>query len=286
MSILKVIKVALVILVISIIGILVIFIVNVNKKDVVNNIINSEQTITNMLNMDDDIAYIIQIVAERNADWSNLPLSDRFKTKFSNKYGILGKDDEYSKLYGSTNLLNKEKQIAGLVVFHEAKEEEYYVHYIVNDKNELDDVEIVDKILRYDENGKEVIYKETMDGAFVGNIIQLAAPRRLDWDPFDYVYVTDHYLSKWGGGFVDYDDTGCSIDTIDELNDKNKQVVYLSVALHKFDKDGEIIGYEPEKYFRVHYITDEKAWLDDVEVEEVSREEIDRLLSEVKIMKS
>lgn len=279
MSIVKVIRITIVIFVVAIIGIFVVFIINLNYVD--NGITNSEFQTTNVINIDNDIAYIIQIVAEKNSDWTKLPLSNKFKTKFNSEYGILGKDDNYSRLYGSTNLLDKEKKIAGLVVFHDAKEEEYYIHYIVNDKNELDDVEIVDKILRYDENGKEVIYKETMNGAFVSNIIQLAAPYRLDWDPFDYVYVTDHYLHKWGGGFVDYDDTGCAIEDIDALNDKDKQIVYLSVALHKFDKNGEIIGYEPEKYYKVHYIIDDKAWLDDVEVEEISKEEIDRLLNEI-----
>ena len=236
MSIFKRIKIALITFCIILVSVIIVFVYNIYYSDTVNK--NIENNITNsdkiVLNMDDDFAQIITNTAKRNYDWTNLPLSESFKKKYNNRIGILGKDDDYTNLYGSNYMSNKEKQIVVLYVDHNYKQEEYYIHYTVNDKNELDDVEIVDKILRYDENGEEVIYKETMNGAFISNIIQLAAPYRLEWDPFDYVYVTDHYKKKWGGGFIPYfgidikdeNNAYISIEHYDSLCSKEKQEVF------------------------------------------------------------
>ena len=290
MSIMKIIKIVLITLVVAIIGILVIFIVNL--KNVNNSATNNDYIKTNMLNMQDDYSKVLREVVKKNGDWHNLPLSSGFKDRYNSKDGIF-QNDNYTKLYLMKTGTDGKRQTVAFSVFHDAKEEEYYVHYTVNDKNELDDVEIVDKILRYDENGKEVIYKETMNGAFVSNITQLAAPYRLEWDPFDYVYVTDHYLHKWGGGFIPYfeidiedeNNAYISIEPYDIICNKEKQEVYFSAEYTYIENDGAPdakLACDYIKYFKVHYITDEKAWLDDVEVEEVSKEEIDRLLNEAK----
>ena len=208
-----------------------------------------------------------------------MPLSKNFKKKYKIEEGIFI-DDNYTHcgIFNDSSF-DKLNQIVCYNVWHNYQGEWYYVHYILNNDNELDDVEIVDKKLLYDENGNEVIYKETMDGAYVSNIMLLAAPGRLEYDPFDYIYVTDNYLNKWSDGFIDYD-TSCGIDDVAGLEDKEQHLVYLYVIQDKFDENGNIIGNEWEKYFRVHYFVDSNMWLDDVEVKEISEEEINKLLSE------
>lgn len=247
---------------------------NLNEKKISNI-----QVTDNKLNMNDDFVKIIKTTAEKNGNWDELPLSKEFKKKYNAKNGILGKDDNYTYLSSDSYNSNKIEHIVVLNVDHNYKQEQYYIHYMVNDQNELEDVEIVGKKLLYDENGNEVIYKETMDGAYVSNIMLLAAPGRLEYDPFDYIYVTNNYLNKWSGGFIDYD-TSCGIENVTGLEDKEQHLVYLYVVQDKFDENGDIIGDEWEKYFRVHYFVDSNLWLDDVEVEEVSKEEIDRLLAD------
>lgn len=244
------------------------------------------------LNMDDDYVDIIRTTAEKNADWSNLPLSKSFRKKYKQKSGILNDDKITYLSVRSGNVNNKEDQIVVLIVDHGAKNEDYYIHYTLNDQNELDDVEIVDKKLLYDEEGNEVIYKETMAGAFISNIISLAAPWRLEYDPFDYICVTDNYLKKWGGkGFIpgfdieieNHDNAYVSIDYYDNLCDKEKQEVYFNVEYTYIENDGKPdakLACDYIKYFKVNYSIDKNAWLDDVKVEEVSKEEIDRLLEE------
>ena len=238
---------------------------------------NNKQIINTKMNMNDDFINIVYRTVKKNGDWNDLPLSKKFKKKYNAKNGVLN-DDKVTDIYGGGNS-DKEKQIVVLNIKHDAKDEEYYIHYTLNEDNELDDVEIVDKKLLYDENGNEVIYKETMNGAFVSNIVLLAAPGRLEYNPFKYIYVTDNYLNKWSGGFIDYN-ISCGIEPITEIESKENHLVYLYVVQDKFDENGTIIGDEWEKYFKVHYFVDENMWLDDVEVEEVSKEEIDRLLSE------
>ena len=238
---------------------------------------NNKQIINTKMNMNDDFINIVYRTVKKNGDWNDLPLSKKFKKKYNAKNGVLN-DDKVTDIYGGGNS-DKEKQIVVLNIKHDAKDEEYYIHYTLNEDNELDDVEIVDKKLLYDENGNEVIYKETMNGAFVSNIVLLAAPGRLEYNPFKYIYVTDNYLNKWSGGFIDYN-ISCGIEPITEIESKENHLVYLYVVQDKFDENGTIIGDEWEKYFKVHYFVDENMWLDDVEVEEVSKEEIDKLLSE------
>ena len=239
---------------------------------------NNKQTVDNKLNIDDDIAEIVRQTAVKNNKWDDLPLSKKFKKKYNSKDGILV-NDNYTKLSWSLSGTDIQQQIITLIVFHNFKKEYYYIHYTLNTNNELDDVEIVDKKLLYDENGNEVIYKETMDGAFASNIVLLAAPGHLEYNPFDYIFVTDNYLNKWSGGFIDYN-ISCGIEPISGIESKENHLVYLYVVQDKFDENGTIIGDEWEKYFKVHYFVDENMWLDDVEVEEVSKEEIDKLLSE------
>lgn len=274
-------KIKIISLVVLLVVITLLVIIFVNNRNHFNTIPDSMKTESNrMLNMDDDFVKVVRMVAEKNSNWSQLPLSNNFNKKYNSQDGILGKDDNYTYLSSNTYDSDKEKQIVVLNVDHDFKQEYYYVHYILNEQNELDDVEIVNKKLLYDENGKEVIEKETMDGAFDSNIVLLAAPDRLEYNPFDYVYVTDNYLKKWRPGFIDYD-ISCGIEPISGLENKEKQIVYLYVVQDKFDENGTIIGDEWEKYFRIHYFVDENMYLDDVEVEEVSKAEIDRLLASI-----
>ena len=280
MSIVKVIKAALIIFALTIIGILVIFIINLKKVN--NSATNNEYIVTNMLNMDDDFGKILRETAKKNGNWSNLPLSDNFKEKYTPIDGIL-KGDNYTNLYLMKSGMNKAEQIVVFNVSHNFKEEEYYVHYTVNDKNELDDVEIVDKILRYDENGKEVIYKVSMDkDNYEFNISRLAYPFGGDRDPRDYINMTNNYIGKYYNGFIQISVADrITALPITKISDYDSSIVYLEIEYCIYNGD-EIGDWYGPMYYKIKYATDENLWLDDVEVEEVSKEEIDRLLSEVK----
>lgn len=273
----KKIKIIIGVFVVILVTVLTIFFININNSTNKDN--NKDQTIVNKLNMDDDFVKIIRITAEQNSDWSKLPLSKSFKKKYNSKYGILGKDDNYTYLSSDSYDSNKLEHKVVLNVDHEYKQEQYYIHYTVNENNELDDVEIVDKKLLYDEYGKEVIHR--LD-AGVGAIISLCAPYRLEYDPIQYYNVTDKYLEKWAGGFIPQQAIQGVID-IPEIEDKTDNIVYLKSDYPKLNEDESIIiGEGITRYFKVHYFVNEDMWLDDVEVEEVSKAEIDILLKSVK----
>lgn len=281
------------IIIASIIGVFIIIVVilvidiknSVNNSDIQNNIVQDVGNIKK-LNMDNDYAQIITNVAKRDLDWSNLPLSNRFRKKYKNKYGILGKKDNYTDLYGTTIGSDNNNQIVILYVSHNYKQEQYYIHYTLNDQNELDDVEIIDKKLLYDEEGNEVIYKRDMSETWIGNIIDLAIPWTTEWDPFDYIYTTTNYDKKWVQGFIPtFDCKHFDIREVKDLCNKDKREVYLDIEYGYYnEEDGLIISTIKidKRYFKVHYFTDKNMWLDDVEVEEVSKEEIDKLLFETK----
>ena len=246
---------------------------------------NNKQTVDNKLNIDDDIAEIVRQTAVKNNKWDDLPLSKKFKKKYNSKDGILV-NDNYTKLSWSLSGTDIQQQIVTLIVFHNLKKEYYYIHYTLNESNELDDVEIVDKKLLYDENGNEVIYKKSMtEKNYLHNLKCVAYPSRLEYEIFEYINVTDNYLTKWKNGFVKGDYT-FSIQAIEELCDYEKQIAYLKCEYPKRDENGDIadvfnpVDDELTLYYKVKFFTNKDLWLDDVEVEEVSKEEIDRLLSE------
>lgn len=245
-------------------------------------VVNDKNT-DNKLNMDDDFINIVYRTIKINSNWSNLPLSKNFKKKFNAKNGILN-DNTITDIYGGINS-NKEKQIVVLNIKHGLKDEEYYIHYTVNENNELDDVEIVDKKLLYDENGNKIIYKESIsEENYEDVLIKLADPYNINHAELetDFYNLTENYISKWSGGFVnsrgfDY----YSRYIIKELSSFKKRIVYMKCEYPKFDKNGDIIDIDEELtlYYKVKFFMNTDLWLDDVEVEEVSKEEIDMLLN-------
>lgn len=245
-------------------------------------VVNDKNT-DNKLNMDDDFINIVYRTIKINSNWSNLPLSKNFKKKFNAKNGILN-DNTITDIYGGINS-NKEKQIVVLNIKHGLKDEEYYIHYTVNENNELDDVEIVDKKLLYDENGNKIIYKESIsEENYEDVLIKLADPYNINHAELeiDFYNLTENYISKWSGGFVnsrgfDY----YSRYIIKELSSFKKRIVYMKCEYPKFDNNGDIIDIDEELtlYYKVKFFMNTDLWLDDVEVEEVSKEEIDMLLN-------
>lgn len=234
--------------------------------------------------MNDDFVNIIYRTVKKNGDWSDLPLSKKFKKKYSVKNGILN-DDKITDIYGGGNS-DKEKQIVVLNIKHGTKDEEYYIHYTINENNELDDVEIVDKKLLYDENGNEVIYKESIsEENYEDILIKLADPYNINHaEPeTNYYNLTENYMSNWSGGFVnsrgfDY----YSRYIIKELSNFKDRIAYMKCEYPKFDNNGDIIDIDEglTLYYKIKFYINNNMWLDDVEVREVSKEEIDRLLSE------
>lgn len=237
------------------------------------------------LNMIDNIGEIILKTTVTNNDWTDLPLSENFMEKFRPETGIL--NDSSIKEAGYDRLIDTVNQIVKLVVYDNRKEDQFWVHYFLNNKNELDDIEIVKHKLSYDENGNEIIYKRTMNEInYIGNIETLADTYHIEYDVYEYINVTDNFLKKHAGGFIRTRDfEWYSVSAIKELCSYEDKIVYLKSEYPKYNENGEMDLFEScdpnlTMYYRVHYYTNDKNWLDDVEVEELSKKEIDKLLAE------
>ena len=276
MSLFKRIKIALILFCIIVVCVLIVLINNIYYNSAVNNniennVVKNEKT---TLNMEDDTLDILYEVAKKNGDWSNLPLSDSFKKKYNSIDGIF-KGISYTRcgIYSDSSF-DKIKKLACYNVKTGLKKEEYHVHYIVNDKNELDDIEIVNKILRYDENGNKVICKESiLEESYEDILIKLADPYNINHaEPeTDFFNLTENYMRKWSGGFVnnrgfDY----YSRYLIKELSSFSNRIVYMKCEYPKFDDNGDIIDLEDKSltlYYRIRFYLNDDMWLDDVDVE-------------------
>ena len=257
--------------------ILIVIVIVYTSFDNNNRIMNTEQSY-------DAIGYAIIVceVAKKDNNWNNFPLSKNFKKKYNSKYGILGKEIIFDNInWKISTEEDKKNQIVTLVVLNKLKIEDYYIHYKINDKNELDDIDIVKKVVRQNDAGVRVIEKSSMtEDKYIDNICSVAAPLELNDDIFNYINTTDNYYNKWQYGFIITNDY-VSIDAYKDLCSFRDKLVYIKCRFPIRDDNYEIID-EKERYYKVHYYTNEDLWLDDVEVEEVSKEEIDRLRDEKK----
>lgn len=241
-------------------------------------------------NMIDNPGDVLRDVTISDTDWTDLPLSNDFRKKFNSHTGIL--NDETIKEVWYDRSIDKENQIVNIAVIDGLKWDDYWVHYMLNDMNELDDIEIVKHKLTVDENGKEIIYKMTMnENTYIDIILALADSDDGDlsnFDNFKYINVTENFKKKYSHGFISgrpYDYR--SLDYIKELCSFEDRIVYLKSEYPTFDEEGEVVLTSPNDpnltmYHRIHFFINEKNWLDDVEVQEMSEEEINKLLAEVK----
>lgn len=232
--------------------------------------VSENKNTTMKLNMDDNFCEIVREVAKINGNWENLPLSKEFKKKFNSKTGIL-QDDKITYLSWSTDNYDKEKQIVCLIVDHKDKSENYYIHYLLNDKNELDDVELIKKDFRieYDEHGNEV-----------DNDIEEYDPIALESDEFEdfvkrfcnepnnagdfsprlweWTLLSDNFIKKIKDSpfGVEYDDNPVLRTKVLDGTSYDDRIAYV-----------EIDNGEKKERFKIIFVITEDGIFDDFEVE-------------------
>lgn len=251
----------------------------------------SRQNIEKKLNMDTDYSEVIWSVAAKNniycknllnkrtKEWKYLPLSKKFLRKYNEKDGILINID-YDEVGGSVvpSENDKNKQIVRLYVCWGMKDDRYYIHYILNDFNELDDVEIVDIKHITDERGRDIEFSDEEDAFESPSLLEADNNeynefiRQICTYPYDSseisiferVQFTEKAEKKLGYNSifgVEYEDFRYNLQVeILEGTDFDKKIAFVKI----WDSD-----YLPEEKYKLSFVFNDNGALDDYIVEKL-----------------
>ena len=205
----------------------------------------------------DDWGMLINYLLIGKSKFDELDLSDNFKSKYSKvsdiiKGNVIGTldntlfdefDDKNTIVIGSKKNVTSELNA-------------YKLRYVINDKNELDDIIIVDTKMLRDEIGKDIEYDKYVyynDCDYACGL--LVRPIR---NAPTYLYVSDNFLQK----FPKYPSAGVLSDVDymieDELyKDENDSSVCFAV----------VMNLEETKTYKLNVKLDDKGYVDDVNIE-------------------
>ena len=200
---------------------------------------------------------LIQTVIKRNIDWNTLPLTDNFKNKFKKDIFNIRLKNDYVYYLTYPPDRNKQKQIVSIDTIENLGERWIRkIHYICNEKYELDDMELIDEKLLVDSQGKGYRYDTWYN--FSDSSYERIMITRLLFMPFkksryDKFNTTKHFKEKFPkverNKPIKIDRKYLFLGFIDEIDDEFLVCLY-----------DEISHYE----YKIKIITDDTGAVDDM----------------------
>ena len=200
-------------------------------------------------------------VAKKNGDWSKLPLSDKFREKYNEKDGILGKDVEYDDIeYAPLWAQGIDERFDGhkkFFVISQGKSKIGWIYIIFDNEDGLvDDVYLYEKFVFFDENGNEVgIPKYTYY-----DIWGISYFNKFNQEE-NSIEVTDSFRKKYPHFidlFIHYSPIDFNIvkeiEDASEYNYNNKKMATIEI---------DSILEAVRRYYKVDYTIDDDGRLDD-----------------------
>ena len=206
-------------------------------------------------------------------NYNEMPISKNFKTKFKSVNDIIkgncigeSADSVFDNNVGTNNIMS--------IRYKTGKGYEdiaYKLHYTINEKNELDDIEILDSRVLIDENGSYMHYDEyhyySENQVLATDILCFPYRNDFDGDPYR-VYVTDKFNEKFpycqddknlNDGIVgDTDYLICGDVTCDK---EQSNVCYA-----------EFLDVDYTKTYKITYIIADNGYIDDAKIELYKKE--------------
>ena len=200
---------------------------------------------------------LIQTVIKRNIDWNTLPLTDNFKNKFKKDIFNIRLKNDYVYYLAYPPDRNKQKQIVSIDTIENSGERWLRkIHYICNEKYELDDMELIDEKLLVDSQGEGYRYDTWYN--FSDSSYERIMITRFLFMPFkksryDKFNTTKHFKEKFPeverNEPIKIDRKYLFLGFIDEINDEFLVCLY-----------DETSHYE----YKIKIITDDTGAVDDM----------------------
>ena len=241
-----------------------------NENEKINQVIETvkrEEVVQNeyVLKYKDDWTMIINYFLRRLISYDEMSLSQNFINKYPQLDNFIEGKCDGRIIDNYFDSYNEDMENIITVTYKTGNDYEeiaYQLHYIINNDNELDDIEILDSRVYRNADGdypKYVRYEYYYDNPVGANWALCYPYVRVDRDVDYYrVYVTDNFLKK----FPNYLTTGVTGDTD-----------YIMFGEHYQDENddkvcyAEFLGLEWIKTYKLTYDIDEKGYVNDIDIE-------------------
>ena len=212
----------------------------------------------------------IILFVEKNGNWDDIPLTKHFREKYNEKDGILGNIQfdkvEYCPYEEGTYPFTR----TSYFVITQGKKKvayNYSIKYIRGEKLNggsliglIDDITLSDPIVFIDENGHELDTRLRCTEENFKDIVLIMMDNNKDLNSI--VATTDAFKSKYNS-LVDVFVKNIKPKGVYETSIYNNQKIdYDSLTADFYWKADEI-----EKLYRIHFILDDKQYIDDVDIE-------------------
>ena len=154
---------------------------------------------------DSDEFYIEKVIGEvlnRDVDYDKLPLSDNFIKKYKGKDIIEYEEGQTCYFQNDMCYYNKEKAICSVHIDHpydievyHCKDEEIRIKYCINEYYELDDIEVLNRRVTYDEYGDHVYYD--MYNNMSGLLYMITNPFKINDCENSVIDVSSEFKEKY-----------------------------------------------------------------------------------------
>lgn len=206
-------------------------------------------------------------VLNRGVDYDRLPLSDNFIKKYKGK-DIIEYEEGQECYFNDLKYYNKEERICTICIEHpynaiigRSKYDEMRIKYYLNEFYELDDIEILNRRVSYDEYGEHYYYDMLNDKFNL--LFYILSPWMLNDTSNDHLDVSDDFKRKYPNYLtksilnIKYKAVG-----IEESDIKNEFIV-------------ELLDFDRTRYYKATMIPNKEheEQLDDVIFEFIREEE-------------
>lgn len=245
------------------------------NSDSIKNI-NNETIITNeyIVKYKDNWEMLINYFLRGLIDYNEMPLSKNFCQKYNNVRSIVP-----GNVFGILeNIIfnNTNEELKNCMTIHTktgkgSEDIAYLLHYKINEKNELDDIEILDSRVLIDENGSYMHYDEyhyySENQVLATDILCFPYRNDFDGDPYR-VYVTNKFYEKFP---YCQDDKNLNDGIVGDTD-------YLICGDVTCDKEQSNVCYakfldvDYTKTYKITYIIADNGYIDDAKIELYKKE--------------
>lgn len=231
------------------------------------------ETVISKFSLDDNYKEIFDIISLKDQNWELLPLSNSFLYKFNPYDGVFVNDD-YTQI--NISRYDKEKKEIVYHVAHGTRYDDYFCEYIINDDNELDDFSLIKKVVtQYDigDYPKLKLDRENFEGYILNFAVAVGETLGGDsYNSYDSMETSEHFRMKYPNGYIIGLDNVFNRSYLSDLTELKNNTMYIKIP--HGDYNSPTINY-----YRIKYYVDKQGSLDDVDVEEVTENYINKLLA-------
>ena len=213
----------------------------------------------------EDTENLIMQIAIKDGNWSNLLLTDNFKSKYNEKDGVLGKL-QFDKIeYKPYNEGRYSFEDRTYFVITQGLKKTAYTFNLIGKNGYIDDIKYFEIFDLTDENGQELDAKVTINNDNFTRIFHMLSR---GGDDERSVAVTPNFYKKYPfflDIFEHYSPLRFNpIEFVPDRSSWDKQEAYFIVDSKLECK---------KRYYKVKFTLDDKGYLDDVKVNKVNEEE-------------